>query len=512
MKRVLVITYYWPPSGGSGVQRWVKFAKYLPQEGWQPVIYTPENPEYTVMDHTLEAEIPHAAEIIRRPILEPYNLYRRLMGRGASTDMKTLTAPRVHQTPGPAGGDVPVMPGSDRASSRLAGDEVTPISSGRKTWKQRLSLWIRGNLFVPDPRVGWVRPSVRFLKEYLAEHPVDVIVTTGPPHSMHLIGQRLHRELGIPWIPDFRDPWSRMYYLKHLPMTRRTWRRLRAMEQSVLDECSTVLAVTPLVQEEFQAQTKTPVAMITNGYDGGDFDQAVEPDGFFNVVHTGLLAADGNPVNFWKVLGIKAWADPDFKAALRLRLVGKVDRAVYEAIEEAGLKDHVVDLGYRDHLAAVREQLSASVLVLPLRNDPEYRPILPGKLFEYLASRRPVLGIGQEDGAMARVLADTGAGVTAGWDNIAAMRAFIDAAWDAFRAGQTPGQAGGDASVMPGSASVMPGLDRASVPGIAPGLPPVQGDITRFSRRSLTHELAALLEQVCGGGLAQRETETVEKQ
>ena len=350
MKRVLVVTYYWPPSGGSGVQRWVKFAKYLPQEGWQPVIYTPENPEYTAIDHTLEAEIPHTVEIVRRPITEPYNLYRKLMGKGASTDMKTLTA-------GASGG------------------AVTEISSGKKSFKQRLSLWIRGNLFVPDPRVGWVKPSVRFLKKYLAEHPVDVIVTTGPPHSMHLIGQRLHKELGLPWIPDFRDPWSRMYYLKHLPMSARTWRRLRAMEQSVLDECSTVLAVTPLVQEEFQAQTKTPVSMITNGYDGGDFEQAVEPDGNFNVVHTGLLAADGNPLNLWKALGIKAWADPDFKAALRLRLVGKVDREVYDAIEEAGLKDNVIDLGYRDHLAAVREQLAASVLVLPLRNDPEYRPI-----------------------------------------------------------------------------------------------------------------------------------------
>ena len=345
MKRVLVITYYWPPSGGSGVQRWVKFAKYLPQEGWQPVIYTPENPEYTAIDHTLEAEIPHDTEILRRPITEPYNIYRKLMGKGASTDMKTLTA------------------GASKG-------EVTEISSGKKTFKQRLSLWIRGNLFVPDPRVGWVRPSVRLLKKYLAEHPVDVIVTTGPPHSMHLIGQRLHRELGIPWIPDFRDPWTRMYYLKHLPMTRRTWRRLRAMEQSVLDECTTVLAVTPLVQEEFQAQTKTPVAMITNGYDGGDFDQPVEPDGLFNVVHTGLFAADGNPLNLWKVLGVKAWADAEFKKALRLRLVGRVDREVYAAIEEAGLRDNVVDLGYCDHLTAVREQLAASLLILPLRNDP----------------------------------------------------------------------------------------------------------------------------------------------
>ena len=187
-KRVLVIAYYWPPSGGSGVQRWVKFCKYLPDFGWEPVVYAPSNAAYPAVDPGMGADLPDTLEVIRRPIREPYALYKKLMGR-------------------------------------KAGREVTEISSGKKTWKQRLSLWIRGNLFVPDPRVGWVKPSVRFLKKYLKAHPVDVIVTTGPPHSMHLIGEKLHKATGIPWIPDFRDPWTRMYYLKHLPMTERTWEK-----------------------------------------------------------------------------------------------------------------------------------------------------------------------------------------------------------------------------------------------------------------------------------------------
>ncbi len=449
MKRVLIITYYWPPSGGSGVQRWVKFAKYLPSEGWQPVIYTPENPELTAVDKTLSAEIPPEAEIIRRPIFEPYGIYRKLMGKGASTDIKTM----IERS---SSGD----PASVTAAA--AGGDVTPIRSGSKTWKQRLSLWIRGNVFVPDPRVGWVRPSVRFLKKYLKEHPVDAIVTTGPPHSMHLIGLRLSCATGLPWISDFRDPWTKMYYLKHLGLSKRTWRRLGKMEQRVLDGSSTVLAVTPLVQEDFQARTRTPVAMITNGYDREDFSGPEPvPDGFFNIVHTGLFASDGNPLVFWKVLGSMVSDDPEFADRLRLRLVGKVDREVFDAIAAAGLREHVVSLGYLDHAGAVREQRGATLLILPLRNDPEYRPILPGKLFEYLAARRPILGIGQEDGAMARVLSETGAGITADWQNESAIRATLESAWNAFR--------------QPS------------------GLPPVTGNISRFERRALTASLARLL-------------------
>lgn len=439
MKRVLIITYYWPPSGGSGVQRWVKFSKYLPSEGWQPVIYTPSNPEYTSVDRTLEAEIPSEAEIIRRPISEPYGIYRRLMGKDSSTDMKTLTA-------GASGGS------------------VTPISSGKKTFKQRLSLWIRGNLFVPDPRVWWVRPSVSFLKNYLKEHPVDVIVTTGPPHSMHLIGEKLSKATGLPWIPDFRDPWTKMYYLKYLPLTSPVRKRLLKMEQSVLDNASTVLAVTPLVQDDFRRRTSTPVAMITNGYDEDDFLGPVESDGLFNIVHTGLFAEDGNPLTLWKVLGKKVAENPEFKEKMRLRLVGKVDGAVMEAIEAEGLKDNVVNLGYKAHEVAVREQRAASLLILPLRNDPDYRPILPGKLFEYLAARRPILGIGQEDGAMARVFEEIAlqGRVVCDWKNEAVTASFIDSVWEHF-------------------------LEKGDT------LLPPDG-IDRFSRRAITKQLSALLD------------------
>ena len=428
MKRVLVIAYYWPPSGGSGVQRWVKFVKYLPAEGWEPVVFAPLNADYPSLDPSFEAEVPASVEVLRGRIWEPYAAYRKLLGgKNAST-------------------------------------QVTEISSGKKTWKQKLSLWIRANLFVPDPRVGWVKPSVKTLKAYLAEHPVDVIVTTGPPHSVHLIGQRLHKDLGTPWIPDFRDPWSRMYYLRYLPMTGRTWRKLRSQEQAVLDECSTVLACTPLVQEDFRAQTRTPVACITNGFDEEDFlGPAPEGDGLFNITHTGLFAADGNPLALWKELEKLAKTEPGFRQELRIRLVGKVDREVLDAIAAAGLSENVVLLGPLNHADAVREQRSATILLLPLRNDAQYAPILPGKLFEYLAARRPVLGIGQEEGAMANVLFSARAGITADWDNPAPMRAFLANAWRQHCEG---------------------------------GVPATTGDISPYTRRATTKALADLLEKV----------------
>jgi hypothetical protein len=280
---------------------------------------------------------------------------------------------------------------------------------------------------------------------------------------MHLIGEKLHKATGIPWIPDFRDPWTRMYYLKHLPITGPVWKKHLRMEQGVLDNATRVLTVTPLVQEDYAARTATPVEMITNGYDEVDFGGAPEPDGLFNITHTGLFASDGNPLGLWKVLGDKVSADREFAQKFRLRLVGKVDAEVYDAIRGAGLEQNVVNLGYLDHPGAVKEQKSATILILPLRNDPDYSIILPGKLFEYLASRRPVLGIGQEDGAMARVIADCRAGGVFNWDNLLGISSFVDKAWEEFKNG---------------------------------GVPPVDGDIEQYTRRNLTKKLASLLNDI----------------
>ena len=399
MKRVLVISYYWPPSGGSGVQRWVKFSKYLPSEGWQPVIYTPENPELTTTDYSLEEEIPQEAEIIKTHIFEPYGIYRKLSGSGKK-DVQS---------------------------------EVNPINAQKKTLKQKISMLIRGNLFIPDPRCMWISPSVRFLKKYLKEHPADIIISTGPPHSMHLIAKGVAAATGIPWIADFRDPWTKMFYFKHLGLSLWAEKKHKALEKSVLDSADAIVAVSPLVQEEFQEMTNTPVHLITNGYDEEDFDQIVEQDGYFNITHTGLFAADGNPESLWAALSQKSREDEEFSKMLKIRLAGKNDKSITASIINAGLAANLRDIGYVSHQDAVREQKNASVLILPLRKEPEYRATIPGKLFEYLASRRPVLGIGQKDGAMARILESSKAGSVFDWEEYENIYRHICNCWELFK-------------------------------------------------------------------------------
>lgn len=427
MKKVLVITYYWPPSGGSGVQRWVKFSKYLPGKSWQPVIYTPENPDAPSIDRTLENDIPREVEVIKRPIREVYSIYRKLSGKKSTA-------------------------------------EVNPINHQKKSLKQKIFMALRGNLFIPDPRISWVRPSVRFLTEYLKEHPVDVIVSTGPPHSMHLIAKKVAQRTGIPWIADFRDPWTKMFYFKHLQLSSFAKKRHEKLEKSVLDSCDRVVAVSPLVQEEFRAMTKTPVELITNGYDPEDYaENSNIQDGFFNVTHTGLFASDGNPDVLWEVLREKCNTDKEFANKLRIRLVGKTDKEIHCSLKKYGLEGHVIDKGYQSHKEAVMEQLNASLLILPLRKEPEYKATLPGKVFEYIAAHRPVLGIGQSDGAMAKILFQTQAGEVYAWEDKESIADFINKCWDLYLKGNEWNKT---------------------------------GNIEQYSRLSTTAQMAALMESL----------------
>ena len=395
MRRVLIITYYWPPSGGSGVQRWLKMSKYLPENGWQPVIYTAEDAEYPVEDPTLEQDVAPEAEVIRRPIVEPYSFYKKFLGMKKGEKVK-------------------------------AGF----INEGEKKngWKENLSVWLRGNLFIPDARCWWVKPSVRFLKRYLKEHPVDAMISTGPPHSMHLIAKALHNKFNIPWVADFRDPWTDIDFYKDLKLTRCADKKHHRLENQVLTEATKVVTIGWDCAKGLESHGAKDVVVITNGYD--DFgkiclnrdenlslrDHKSLP---FTMSHIGIIGENRNPETLWQA--ISELADKD----LKIRLIGQVDNSVIESTKRNNIEKLVEIVPYIPHNQVIEEQAKSDVLLLFVNNTPNAKGILTGKIFEYMASGRPILCIGPEDGDSARILSETQTGITVDFNDKEKIKSVI---------------------------------------------------------------------------------------
>ena len=392
MKRVLIITYYWPPSGGSGVQRWLKMSKYLPEYGWQPVIYTTENAEYPIIDHSLEKDVAPNIEVIRRPITEPYSAYKKFLGINKDETVKMGFIQEKEKN---------------------------------KSWKSDLSLWVRGNFFIPDARCGWVKPSVRYLKEYLNEHPVDAIISTGPPHSMHLIALKLKEALGLPWIADFRDPWTEIDYYNDLHLTAWADRKHHRLEQEVLTKADKVVTVAPDGARRLGRLGNRNVRTIYNGFDRNDDAQTpVNLSEQFTITYLGVLSKIQNPSNLWQALAELTKEDSGFDKNLKINIIGQIDSAVVSSIDENGLTQHVAYSPYMPHdqVSAVHRSSTLLLLLLMPDSEPRAKGLLTGKLFEYMASGRPILCIGPEDGDAARILRETGTGQTISFEDKEKMK------------------------------------------------------------------------------------------
>lgn len=387
MKSVLIITYYWPPSGGSGVQRWLKMSKYLPEYGWQPVIYTAENAEYPVEDPSLEKDVCPEAEVIRRPIVEPYTFYKKFLGLKKDQKVK---AGFIDET------------------------------GKQKGWKEKLSVWIRGNFFIPDARCWWIKPSVKYLKSYLKEHPVDAIISTGPPHSMHLIAMKLKETMGLPWIADFRDPWTEIDYYSELHLTKHSDRKHHRLEHEVLTKADKVVTVSPDEKRRMERLGAKDAATIYNGYDrDDDVKTTVMPADKFTITYLGVLSRAQSPDNLWQGLGELTKENEGFREQLRVNMIGQIDKSAVQAIQENGLSDHVIFSPYipHDQVSEVHRGSTVLLLLLLPNNETRAKGLLTGKLFEYLASGRPILCIGAEDGDAAQILKETHAGTTVGFEN-----------------------------------------------------------------------------------------------
>ena len=275
---------------------------------------------------------------------------------------------------------------------------------------ERLLLWVRGNLFIPDARVLWVKPSVAFLETYIKAQCIDVLITTGPPHSLHLIGLALQEKVGVKWVADFRDPWTTIGYHKDLNLSPKAAQKHKHLERAVLQKADLILVTSPTTQKEFQAITQQPMEVITNGYDTEKIER--QPlDEKFTLAHIGSLLSERNPKVLWKVLQELCNEHPQFKADFQLKLIGKVSQEVLDSLLEYHIDSHVSNLGYLSHAAAVTEQRKSQVLLLIEIDRLDTRCIIPGKLFEYMVSERPIIGIGPKDSDFATLLKETNTGV-----------------------------------------------------------------------------------------------------
>jgi glycosyltransferase involved in cell wall biosynthesis len=433
-----MVAYYFPPAGGAGVQRTLKFTRYLPGFGWRPHLVVPRDADYPVLDPTLAGEIPAEATVHRTRIIEPYEAYRRLTGRGGQGSLDVATLSR------------------DAAESRRPGE--------------RIAEWVRSTFFVPDARIGWYPFASRTATRLARELGPSVLYSSAPPYTTHLVARAAHRATGIPWVCDFRDSW-----VDWLSAARRSGlpRRIElGMERSVLTEATRVVTVSGGVADDLASRhagvRDARWHVIPNGYDPEDF-AAVEPDrdgvspDELLVAHAGTLYGPRDPETL--IAALESLASDGHPAAsrIRVRLVGRIAGSFEKRIAGSPVRERFTLVPYVDHRRVTALSAAADVLFLVVDDVPQAAGILTGKLFEYLGLRKPILALGPEGEAMALVRG-TGAGMTVRPGDVQAMRDALETLWTAFAAGTLEG--------------------------------PSRDAVRAYERRTLTGRLAALFDDV----------------
>jgi glycosyltransferase involved in cell wall biosynthesis len=372
--QTLIITYYWPPAGGPGVQRWLKFVKYLPEFGIVPIVYCPENPSYPIVDESLLQEVSKGIKIIKQPISEPYR-FASLLSKKDSKEISSGVIPKKK----------------------------------KQSIVQRLLLYVRGNFFIPDARKNWVKPSVKFLADYIEVNNIKTIITTGPPHSLHLIGLQLKAQLGVKWLADFRDPWTTIGYHKALKLSKSSAEKHNTLESQVLQSADHIIVTSENTKKEFSSKTKQPITVITNGYDTHHIERP-EKDEKFTLAHIGSLLSERNPKQLWAALKALISENENFRSAFELKLIGVVSEAILKTLKDFNLESYINNIGYVSHEDAIKEQMSSRVLLMVEIDSEDTKVIIPGKLFEYMASGTPIMAVGPKDSDVETILKSTNTG------------------------------------------------------------------------------------------------------
>jgi len=396
-KKVLIITYYWPPAGGPGVQRWLKFVKYLLEFGIEPIVYCPKNPNYPIIDVNLEQEIPKDITILKQPIQEPYKL-ANLISKKSSKNISSGIIPKTN----------------------------------KQSFVERVLLYIRGNCFIPDSRKYWIKPSVKFLSQYIEKNGIKTIITTGPPHSTHLIGLKLKERLGVKWFADFRDPWTTISYHKQLKLTKASKTKHLHLEGVVLNSANYIIVTSENTRKEFQLKTQKPIEVITNGYDVHNVPRP-KKDSKFTLSHIGSLLSERNPIILWKVLQELIEERKDFGEAFELKLIGLVSKDVLQSMYEHNLRDFTKVVGYVSHAEAIKAQMESRVLLLLEIDSEDTKTIIPGKLFEYMASETPILAIGPKDSDVEQIIEATNTGLYFGYTERNQIKSQIISYFEAYK-------------------------------------------------------------------------------
>lgn len=399
-KKVLFITYYWPPSGGAGVQRCLKFVKYLPQFGVEPHVYTVENGEYPSIDESLEKDIPNEAIVIKKPIWEPYQLFKILTGKKKG----------------------------DKVQAGFISDD------GKESFVKKLSIWVRGNLLIPDPRRFWIKPSVKFLESYIKENGIETIISSGPPHSMHLIALGLKKRLpNVKWVADFRDPWTDIDFYQELMLTSWADRKHHRLEKEVLQTADEVISVGTTWAGDLEKTREDKVHVITNGYDHEDYQEYNgELDDKFTLSHIGSLNKDRNHPVLWEAMGELVETNKNLAERLRLTFIGPVDISLKNSLKENGLTDFAEFIPSVSHKEVRVYQQKSRVLMLFVNQSPNAKGVLTGKMFEYLAAKRPIIATGPTDGDLSILFDDLGLNPVINFTDKVEMKKQILSLFDAY--------------------------------------------------------------------------------
>ncbi len=371
------MTYYWPPSGGPGVQRVLKFVKYLPEFGWEPHILTVENGEYPAIDETLIKDIHPRAKVHKVTTVEFFDLFRKIRGKKQGDAIETYELVKERK-------------------------ELSLF--------ERLAQFIRLNILIPDARVGWYLFAKRKSLQIAREVDPDIIFSSSPPHSLQLVASAIAQKLKCKWIADFRDPWTKSFYDKGMKRWLISENTNFRLEQRIINKADKVTSVSPGVIELLQAEEKGHI--IPNGYDEDDFDKDISKSDKFKIVYTGHIASLQNPQRFFEAL---ANLPPEQKAIIDVDFYGSVDPSVYQTVSKYELEDIVHFHGYVDHDLATGYMMAADLLLLMIPRT-HAKGILTGKLFEYLATGNYILGIGDEAGDAASIIKKCNAGCMINYD------------------------------------------------------------------------------------------------